>query len=33
MRGGGGDLCKVRRLKGPAMGSIARLGGVYRGSH
>ena len=30
---GGGDLCKVRRLKGPAMGSIARLWGVYRGSH
>ena len=29
----GGDLCKVRRLKGPAMGSIARLWGVYRGSH
>ena len=26
----GGDLCKVRRLKGPAMGSIARLWGVYR---
>ena len=27
-----GDLCKVHGLKGP-MGSIARLWGVYRGSH